>query len=294
MILITGATGNYGSKTIDHLLKKGVNPSNIAALVRNPAKAETLQKKGIAIRVGDYNHYDSLLKAFEAVDKLLFVSGSDIATRDVQHQNVVKAAKISQVKHILYTSFARNEQIASSAIPFIQNTHVTTENSIKQTGIPYTFLQHATYLDVLPMFLGEKAQLDQFGAIMAPAQSGKANYVLSDELAEVAAHIITTDGHTNKAYPLTNPEATSYQDIAEILSDAFGKQIQYNSPSVEEYQNTLKNAQVPEEYIGFLTAFSLAKAQGELEYMDADDNLSTFLGRKPTSTKDFLKQMYLN
>ena len=53
MILITGATGHLGKATIDFLLKKGISANNIAALVRDEAKAADLKALGITLRKGD-------------------------------------------------------------------------------------------------------------------------------------------------------------------------------------------------------------------------------------------------
>ena len=76
MILVTGATGQFGSKAVEHLLKKGVQPSAIAVLVRDSNKAKDLAK-GIAIREGDYSDQLSMVKAFTGVDKLLLVSSNN-------------------------------------------------------------------------------------------------------------------------------------------------------------------------------------------------------------------------
>ena len=69
MILVTGATGRFGSKAIDHLLEKGVKPSEISALVRNSANADDLKSRGVEVKVGDYTDYDSLVEAFQGVEK---------------------------------------------------------------------------------------------------------------------------------------------------------------------------------------------------------------------------------
>jgi len=54
MILVTGATGQLGSATINFLLKK-VPATEIAALVRDEAKAADLKAKGVEIRIGNYD-----------------------------------------------------------------------------------------------------------------------------------------------------------------------------------------------------------------------------------------------
>jgi len=99
-ILVTGATGHYGRAVLKSLLNKGLESKNIYAMVRDQAKAAELESLGITIVVGDYDDYDSLIKAFSGIDKLLFVSGSEMKNRITQHKQVVKAAKNAGVKHI--------------------------------------------------------------------------------------------------------------------------------------------------------------------------------------------------
>lgn len=288
MILVTGATGGYGKSAIKALLNKGVKPKNITALVRDEAKASDLKDKGITIKVADYSNYDSLVSAFENIDQLLFVSGSDVLNREAQHKNILKAAVESKIDRVVYTSFIRNTVVENSAIAYLQDTHYKTEQWIKDSDLNYTILQNATYLENLPLFLGDNI-LDN-GVISLPAGSGKSNCVLKEELAEAAAHILVSEDHKNKTYPLTNTESHSYKDVAEILTEISGKEIVYQSPSAEDYEKTLKEYGVPEEYISLLTTFSVAQANGELELYD--NHLEDFLGRKPTTLKEYLTKVY--
>lgn len=169
------------------------------------------------------------------------------------------------------------------------DSHLKTENWIKDSGINYTILQNATYLDMLPIFIGE--QVLETGVIMQPAENGKSSSVLRQELAEAAAVVLTSEGHENKAYPLVNNQAISYNEVAELIAEISGKNITYKSPSPEEYQATLKTYGVPDEYIGLFTAFSVAQANGELEM--SDNSLEKLLGRKPTTAKEFLTKVYV-
>ncbi|SIO50887.1 SDR family oxidoreductase [Chitinophaga niabensis] len=291
MILITGATGQFGAQAIDHLLSKGINPSEISALVRDTAKAEALQVKGVDIRVGDYTDHSSLVQAFRDADKLLLVSSNDrqaIENRTAQHINVIKAAKEAEVKHIIYTSFVRKPHFEDSAIAAFQNSHVQSEAFLKESGIPYTILQNGIYLEMIPIFAGNK--VTETGTILFPAADGKASYVLRTELAEAAAHVLSTKGHENKTYTLTNTTSVSFHDIAAELSDVMGKDVNYQSPSAEEFQSVMKQFGVPDLYIGMFTMWALGVAQGTMDV--EDETLTQFLGRKPTSMKTFITQVY--
>ena len=291
MILVTGATGQFGSKAIDHLLKKGHNSSEISALVRDVEKAKSLTEKGIEVRVGDYNDHGSLVSAFHGIDKLLLVSSNDrqgFENRASQHINVINAAKEAQVKHIVYTSFVRKPHFEDSAIAAFQDSHVQTEDALKKSGINYTILQNGIYLEMIPVFAGDKVA--ETGNILFPAQAGKASFVLREELAEAAAHVLLTKSHENKSYQLTNSKSVTFNEIAEAISNQLAKEVKYNSPSVDEFETLLRKAGVPDLYISMFTMWGSALAQGT---MDVEDNtLHGFLGRKPTSMVQFINQVY--
>lgn len=287
MILVTGATGHFGKATIDFLLKKGISPTNISAFVRDEAKATALKAKGVTIKIGSYDDYTSLLSAFTGVDKLLLVSGNDIPNRLKQQENVVKAAREAGVKHIVYTSFARKNETETSPIAFVGKSHINTDKVIKASGIAYTIMLNGLYADVLPMFFGEKV-LET--GIFLPAGDGKAAFTTREDMAEAAANILSSTGHENKDYIITNSANYSLHDAATLLSELTRKKVMYTKPSAALYSETLAKAGVPSEYIGMFAGFSEAINQGEFESSSTD--LEKLLGRKATSLKEYLGTVY--
>ncbi|MCC6372335.1 MAG: SDR family oxidoreductase [Bacteroidia bacterium] len=288
MILVTGATGHFGSATIQFLLKSGLEANQITALVRHEQAANEFEKIGVATAIGDYDNYASLLNAFKNVDKLLFVSASDIGKRLLQHQNVVKAAVEAGVKHIVYTSFQRKNETEASPLWMVAQAHLQTEKWIKESGMSYTILKNNLYMDFVPAFLGEKVL--ETGVIYVPAQKGSLSAVLRSEMAEAAAAVLIGKGHEGKVYDFVNTKAITYDDIANTISEIAHKQINYISPTVAEYTDTLTKYQVPQEVIGIFTAFAVAQSQGELDVTGSD--LKNLIGRNPLSVKDFIKQLY--
>ena len=293
MILVTGATGNYGSKAIEHLLKKGVAAKEIAALVRSLEKTQPWDGKGITTKTGDYADIDSMIKAFEGVDQLLLVSSNDrgaVENRTKHHINAIKAAKEAGVKHIVYTSFVRTPGHEDSAIADFQNSHIASEHFLKESGITYTILQNGIYQEMILAFAGEKVA--KTGTILFPAQEGEATWVLREELAEAAAHVLTTEGHENKTYTLTTTESVGFEEIAKDISSALGKVVSYQSPSVDEFQSILQKAGVPDMYIGMFVMWGTGIAHGMMDFKDP--TLASFLGRKPATVKQFIDQVYDN
>ena len=285
-ILVTGATGGLGKAVVDNLLKT-VSPSGISVLVRDPAKAADLQAQGVTIKQGDYNDYASLVAAFAGVDKLFLVSGNDVPNRVPQHTNAINAAKEAGVKHVVYTSFQRKTEDGSSAAAFIAEAHLATEKLLKASGLTYTILKNALYLEVLPLFMGPVLETS---TIYLPAGEGKVPYASRTDLGAAGAAVLTGTGHENQAYELCSNTSYSFHDIARILSDLSGKTIQYVSPDAAAFIAALTAAGVPAEANHMTAGFSVAIGQGEFDFPST--TLEKLLGRQPESAEQFLKAAY--
>lgn len=285
-ILITGATGHLGSEVIKLLIEK-VGVENLAVLVRNPEKGAELAGKGVQVIQGNYEDYDSLVKAFQGVDKLYFVSSSEIVNRAAQHENVVKAAVEAQVGHLIYTSFQRKTEGDASPIALVAAGHLAAEAAILASGLTYTLLKHGLYTEIIPMFIGDVLQT---GTIFLPTGEGKVAFATRSDMAQAAIPVLTEPGYENKTYDFGGPESVSFADVAAILSELSGKTIQYVSPSPEAFHQALAGAGVPEEAIQGVSSFSAAIAQGEFDFPVT--TLVPLLGHEPTSVKTFLKGVY--
>ncbi len=285
MILITGANGHLGRQTIEFLIKKGIEPSQITALVRSIEKGEDLALKGVKIAIGDYDDQESLVKAFKGIDKILLVSGSDLKNRLAQHERILKAAKEANVKHVIYTSGARVSDSPDSLLWLFMEAHIKTEELLKSSGLTYTILRNGLYLDIIPLFIGDVLNTEM---IYLPTGQGRVAMALRSEMAEAAAEVLTSGGHENKQYNLVNIETYSFKEVAEYISKITGKSIQYISPSKEEFTSTLLEAGIdmPEEYLYILLALS----EGEGDFTSND--LTRLLGRDPLSLNEFLLNEY--
>ncbi|MDN3669072.1 SDR family oxidoreductase [Echinicola jeungdonensis] len=287
-ILITGATGALGGMVTEKLLDNGVE--DLAVLVRDPEKATDLKEKGVEIRVGNYEDKESLLAAFKGIDKLYFVSGSEIQNRTPLHLNVVNSAKEAGVKYIVYTSFQRKNETESSPIAAVAESHLKTEKAILESGMNYTLLQHGIYMDLLPAFMGEKVL--ETGTIYLPAGDAPVSFTLREDMANVAVEVLSGEGYENKEFVINNEEALSFEEIAKILTEITGKNISYHSPSEEEYLQALKNAGVTDEFAGMFAGFAGAFKEGE--FTDTYQNIFKITGKKPVSVREFLSRVYSN
>ena len=293
-ILVTGATGQLGKATIDFLIAKGINPSQITALYRDESKTDELNAAGVNLAGGDYNDVESLKKAFENVDQLIFVSSSDVANRLPQHQNVIDTAKQAGIKYIIYTGFERKHEDEKSPFWTVTECHIETEKWLKASQIPYTNLRNALYMDLVPFVIDKAVET---GMLYFPAGEGKAAFVSRAEMGEVIAQVALdfaqsgVDGKwVNKDLSIANETAWGFDEVADMLTEIAGKKVAYVSPSLQEYQTALLSYGVPQQQIDILAA--MAGAQAMDDFSNVSTNIETILGRKPLQLKDFLASVY--
>ena len=280
-LLVTGATGKFGSKVVETLLKT-VPASQLAVSVRNPEKAEELRARGVDVRQGDFDHPETLDAAFAGVDRLLLVSADgDNETRIRQHANAVAAAERAGVGFIAYTSLAKAQESTNLFAP----THQATEEAILKTGIPYSFLRNNWYLE---------NEISSIQGVMAGAPwvtsagDGKVGWALQQDYAEAAAAVLSGDGHENTVYELSGKVLTQ-EEIAAALGIVLGKEITVQQVNDATYADIMQGAGVPDFVIPILVEIQRSIRVGSLDVESND--FEKLLGRPATPIQEGLSQI---
>src|SRR4051794_41986687 len=88
-ILVTGATGNVGSKVVAELLARG---AGVRAFVRDPDRAVALLGDDVELAVGDFADRDSLRRALGGADRL-FLACSHVPCQGDYEVGAVEGAQ---------------------------------------------------------------------------------------------------------------------------------------------------------------------------------------------------------
>ena len=286
-ILVTGASGDLGRKTLRHLLKR--RPvTELVGLVRDPAKAADLAGLGIELRQGDYLDRASLTRAFEGIGKLMLTATHAFTDRNTAHANVIDVAVKAGVGHLVFMPIFR-KQGSSFTMKEITDEDIFTVQKLRSSGLTYTLAQHPPFLDVLRFYLGAHAQES---GVQVPAGSGKFAAATRDDLAEAHAAILTGSGHENRTYSLTGDPAVSFPDLADILSKIHGRKVSYTPVSDEQFKELKRPSGFPEPVIEFVLKWVQGMNAGE--WQDQTRDLEILIGRKPKTAFEFFRDDYLN
>lgn len=267
--LVTGASGQLGGLALAHL-KTLVPADQIIALVRREEAGAALAAQGFGVRVASYDDPAALERAFEGVERLLLISGSEVGQRARQHGNVIAAAKAAGVGFIAYTSLLRAD-VSPMALAV---EHKATEAALAQSGIAHALLRNGWYSENLLASLANDLSMGQhFGA----AGAGRFACAPRQDYAQAAAIVLAGGAeHDGKTYELAGDSAVTLEELAEMISAASGKAVSYVDMPQDAYTAALVGAGLPE---GFAAILADSDARASEGWLDSDStDLSRLIG----------------
>jgi uncharacterized protein YbjT (DUF2867 family) len=279
-ILVTGASGNIGSEIVKQLL--GVAPAfSIKAAVHSRQNVKNV-KDGDRVKVIpiDYNESDTLREALKDVDKL-FLLTPDVPNAAYLASNAVTEAKKAGIRHIVKQSVMGANLDADVGT---MRLHRQVEEIIEQSGIPFTFLRPNEFMQNFINF--HSPSIKGTNAFYIPLEDAKVSLVDVRDIAAIAVEsLIDEDKHKNKTYLMTGPEALSYHQVAEVLSNATGRKISYVNISEEEARAAMKEIGMSDWLINTVSELSDYFRKGKAS--EVSPAVEEVTGRKPISFSQF-------
>lgn len=264
--LITGATGDVGSRVVKRLLEHGERPR---IFVRDAEKARAQFGDRVNILVGDLTDPESLRTALEGVDALFLVNtGPQIPARD---EAAASAAKAAGVKYVVKLSSMDVEQGLA-----IGAWHERGEAAMRSSGIPFTFVRPSGFMSNL---LAWATSIKTEGVVRASTGDGRRAFIHSDDIAAVATKALMTREYQGKLLPVTGPEALSFGEATDKIGAAIGRRLRFEAISDEEagqrYAARSASAAETEAHV------RLWRAIREGHLARVTDTVERVLGRKP-------------
>jgi uncharacterized protein YbjT (DUF2867 family) len=283
-ILVTGATGTLGSEVVKQL-SSATLAVNIKAAVHSTQNVKKV-KDGDRVEVVliDYNKPETLKEALNQVDKL-FLLTPDVPNAHELASNMVIEAKKVGIRHIVKQSVMGADLEADVGTLRL---HRQAEKIIEQSGIPFTFLRPNEFMQNFINF--HSPSIKNNNAFYLPLEDAKVSLVDVRDIAAVAVKSLTedrNDKHDNKTYLITGPEALSYHQAAEILSNATDKKISYVNISEEEARGAMKEMGMSDWIINTISELYDYFRKGNASQVSSA--VEEVTGKKPISFSQFAK-----
>jgi uncharacterized protein YbjT (DUF2867 family) len=275
MIVVTGATGTIGSAVLRRLSTAGIDTR---AFSRDPSRGPSLPHVGWA-QADLAEEPDALRPRFEGADRLFLLTGNARNMTQLQ-TNAVEAAAAAGVDHVVKLS-ARGAQPGSASA--IGRRHHEVEVCLKQTNMAWTMLRPHVFMQNL---LDQAGRIRSRGEVRAASGDGRIPFIDTRDIADVAATVLTEDGHTGRTYVLTGGVALDYHQVAAAIGAATGRTVEYVAEDPEAARARLTAEGVPDWLVESRMALSAYhRAGGETARVTGD--VFEITGHPPRSIAQF-------
>jgi NAD(P)H dehydrogenase (quinone) len=281
MILVTGAGGKTGKAVLRSL---GSESGAVRALVKSKGQIPPETRDGVPETVvADLLSLAEMTKAMAEVQAVYLIA-PNMHPEEIRIGEVaIAAARDAGVRRIVYHSVLHPQ---TRQMPHHWQ-KLAVEERLFESGLDFTILQPAAYMQNVLAFWDE---IVEKGVYRVPyGESAALSLVDLEDVAEVAAIVLTEEEHIGATYELVGPEALTPRRIAEVLSRRFGTEVSSESIALDGWAEGAR--------AGGLRGYQLESLSRMFRYYDrygligGSRVLEWLLGRPPTSFHQFVDRI---
>ncbi|NUQ32124.1 MAG: NmrA family NAD(P)-binding protein [Dermatophilaceae bacterium] len=274
-VLVIGATGKTGRAVTRALASRGIA---VRAAVRSADRQNLAYAAGAqSISVVDLETGAGLVEAVAGVDAVYHLAPNVHPDEAAIAGRVATAAAHARVAHFVFHSVLHpDDALMPHHVRKAQAEHLV------RTALPgATVLRPAAYHQNL-------VDAARSGRLAVPySLDSPFTNVDLDDVAEVAALVLTRHGHEGLTYELAGPEVLSVRDQAAVAAEVLGHAVTAEQVSLESWASG-PGATLPEQaradLLAMFTAYDRHGLVGE------GDTLHRLLGHEPRSWADCLRR----
>ncbi len=277
MILVTGAGGKTGRAVIKALVARG---APVRAFVRSSAHEAAMKAIGVCeVTAGEMDDASAVFQAVKETNAIYHIC-PNVSPHEVAFARVlIAAATNASVSRLVYHSVL-HPQI--EAMPHHWN-KLRVEEMLFSSKLAITILQPTAYMQ---NSLAELDRMKGHGIYRVPYPiETRLSLVDLDDVAEAAALVLNTDGHSGATYELVGTPPLSQIEIAEAFGCALKKPVLAEAETIEDWELRARNAGMDDHARETLTKMFRAYARDGLA--GNPNVLGWLLGRPPTSLAAF-------
>jgi uncharacterized protein YbjT (DUF2867 family) len=220
MFLVTGATGDIGSRVVRLLREREML---VKAFVRLTSRYGELQHRGADIFIGDLREEKDIRKACQGVDYIVSAHGSDGDALSLDYRaniELIDHGKEQGVQHFVFISVLGADRGYEDAPTF--KAKFAVEQYLQNSGLNYTILRPAGLASNL-LSLAERFRETGVYLVVGDPKN-RTSIVSTDDLAKMIVDSFTMASARNQTLSVGGPEVLCRKDIPHILGGIFNKE----------------------------------------------------------------------
>lgn len=153
----------------------------------------------------------------------------------------------------------------------------TAERAVRNGPLAWTILRPTHFAQNFT----EAMFVPQDGRIVAPVGAGAEPFIDIDDIAAVAAIVLTRRGYDGRVLELSGPRSLTFAEAAGVLSRVSGSPVQFVDESDAEHEERLRRVGIPDGYVEWRMAMLRGIRAGSDGALS--DGVQEVLGRPATS-----------
>ncbi len=278
MILVTGSAGKTGRAVIRALAKSG---EAVRAFVRRPDQGVRLEALGAKeTLVGDLLDSASVARVVQDVRAIYHIAPNVSPDEAAIGRIVVEAARSADVERFVLHSVLRPQ---IEAMPHHWQ-KLRVEEMIFESGLPFTILQPTIYMQNV---LVNWNQIVNDGTYPIPYSPETClSMVDLDDVAQVAAKVLTQDGHRGAVYELVGESVLSQMEVANILSEQLNRPVTIKVVPLAEWERNARTSGIGDYQV--TTLMKMFRYYEHFGFAGNSNILCFLLQRQPATFSDFI------
>lgn len=273
---VSGASGQLGSAVVQALAET-VAAENLVAISRTPKTDRTY-----AGRLGDYDQSETLVAAYQGLDRLLLIPGADLrpGIRSRQMLAAVDAAAQAQVGHVFLLSATGTQREGESAVGAA---YWHSEQALIKSAIPaWTILRMSYFSETLV----EEVRMSLTAGGLAMLEDSRVSFVSRGDVAKAAAAALTSEGHEGAIYQLTGSEALRGEAVCRLVAQQIQRPFALNVMPAEVLRAGLLKTGLPDVVADAVVSMKARQARGAYDIVSGD--IVRLTGGTPCSLAEIL------
>ena len=254
LVLVIGATGQLGSAVVRKLLARC---RKVRALVRPDSRVEHLKSLAVETVAGDLRDRGSLQRACQGADYVIATASAALPRKPSDrfgavdrdgYRDLINAALQCGIRQFIYTSVAT---LAHEELVPLFRCKRETERYLISSGLPYTIVRAAAFMDVsfamlgsdLPIRGAEAPSVERpfwfsrrfFQKVRTDVARGRANvpgdgstrhsFIAIGDVAEYLVRAVGAPLARNRILEVGGPEALSSLQVVKIYEDLLARPV---------------------------------------------------------------------
>ncbi len=237
-VLVYQANGVQGGAIVKTALRHGLK---VRALVRDPVRANALERYGAELAPGDLADLSSLAVASQgAVSAVIQVPTGSFDEMQAYASHAFQAAKIAGLSSVILRLPSASRTAPCDEPSFVANAMV--EDIARQSGILSAIVRPTMYLENL-LKPTARADIITRGIFEPPlAASQRVAWTSADDCAEVTIRLLMGGKVFTGDYTISGPESLSGDALARKISVGLGRPVTYRSQPLDKFEHEVEQA----------------------------------------------------